>query len=184
MDEITTTETTTTETTVEEVTPTGLSQIVTYARYSEGAGMASTAVSSQISSSCSGNSATATRLQEARKITFTGDAETEVKFDGSADLLISLKNKKAEKAEYDAQGNNIVKTYATKAELENYAAKSDLNDYAKASEVSDTYATKNKLDNYVSKTDFNFSFEKIDDVPYLFIEINGKKYQFIGAEVS
>lgn len=205
-----------------------ISQIVTIARYAEGAGMATTAVSAQVAASCSGNSATATRLQDARKIIFTNDAETEVVFDGSADLIISLKNKKAEG---DALGNNIVETYATKNELkdyaktadvsatyatkteledcatkielndyakndevaetyatksdlQNYATKTDLNDYAKNTEVSETYVKKNKLADYVAKADFNFSFEKVDDVPYLSIEVGGKKYRFSGVEVS
>jgi hypothetical protein len=170
------------------------SQIVTLARYAESTGRATTAVSAQVAAECIGNSATATRLKEARKIIFNHDAETEVVFDGSADLIVSLKNKKAEKSECDSLGNNIVETYATKSELQNYPKNAEVADeyiskndaaetYISKSEVEENYTKKNKLADYVAKSDFKFSFEQVENVPYLCIEVGGKKYRFSGAEV-
>ena len=146
----------------------------TIASYAENSGSATKAVSAEVAARCTGNSETASALKDAHKIIFSGDAEAETSFDGSMDLTINLKNKKAEKAECDAQGNNILETYATKTELENYAL-------IKA--VASICVSRKELVDYVAKSDFNFSFEKFNGVPCLFIEVDGKKYRFTGVEV-
>ena len=148
--------------------------VKTIAHYAESAGTATKAVSAEVAARCTGNAETASALKNAHKITFTGDAEADAKFDGAEDLIINVKNKISEKAECDAQGNNILETYATKNELENYAL-------IKA--VSAICVSRKELDEYLAKEDFNFSFEKFNGVPCLFIEVDGKKYKFSGVEV-
>ena len=159
-------------------------QIVTYARYAETSGMTTTAASAQVSSNCSGNSATATRLKEARKIIFNGDSEAEGIFNGSADLTITMKNKKAE---CDDKGNNIFETYATKNELENYASKTELENFelenSKATEkITAACNVITELLEYFSNV--KISVETIEGVPNLIFETGGKKYKFVGEEVS
>lgn len=75
------------------------------------------ATTADVSSRCTGNSQTATRLKDGRTITFTGDLEGETTFDGSEDLTIDLKVKSADSATCDDEGNNIADTYARKDEL-------------------------------------------------------------------
>ena len=120
------------------------------AHYAENAGTATKAVSAEFAARCTGNAETATTLKNARKIIFSGDATAEATFDGAADLIVTVKNKKAE---CDAQGQNISETYATKNELAKYIAKSEI------------------------------CIEKIEGVPCLVVELDGKKYKFRGVEV-
>ena len=70
-----------------------------------------------VASKCTGNSKTATQLKDERTLIFTGDVDAETTFDGSKDLIISVKVKNAESAITDEHGNSIVETYARKDEL-------------------------------------------------------------------
>lgn len=169
-----------------------MDEVKTIARYAENCGYATKAVSAEVAARCTGNSETATALKTARKITFSGDSEAEANFDGAADLIIDVKNKSAEKATCDELGNNILETYATKTELENFATKTELETCAKKEELSEyarleavaaVCASRKELTDYLAKSDFNFSFEKFNGVPCLFIEVEGKKYRFGGVEV-
>ena len=155
----------------------------TIAHYAENAGTATKAVSAEVAAKCTGNAETATALKDAHKIIFNGDAEAEVHFDGTEDLIISLKNKKAASADCDGFGNNIFETYATKTEIENCATKKELADYASIKAVAAICVSRKELVDYVAKTDFNFAFEKFNGVPCLFVEVDGKKYRFTGVEV-
>ena len=146
----------------------------TIAHYAENAGTATKAVRAEVAARCTGNSETATALKDAHKIIFNGDAEAEVSFDGTEDLIINIKNKISEKAECDAQGNNILETYATKNELSNYA---------RLEAVAAVCVSRKELGDYLTKADFNFAFEKFNGVPCLFVEVDGKKYRFTGVEV-
>lgn len=178
-----------------------MDEVKTIARYAESCGYATKAVSAEVAARCTGNSETATALKTARKITFSGDSEAEANFDGAADLIIDVKNKSAEKATCDELGNNILETYATKTELENFATKTEietcatktelencakkeeLSEYARLEAVAAVCASRKELTDYLAKSDFNFSFEKFNGVPCLFIEVEGKKYRFSGVEV-
>lgn len=146
----------------------------TIASYAENAGTATKAVSAEVAARCTGNSETASALKNVHQIIFNGDAEATASFDGAADLIIDVKNKNSEKAKCDEYGNNIFETYATKSELENYAL-------IKA--VSAICVSRKELSEYLAKEDFNFTFEKFNGVPCLFIEVDGKKYKFSGVEV-
>ena len=75
------------------------------------------AATADVSSRCDGNSQTATRLKNGRSITFTGDVAGGTIFDGSENLIITLKVKNADSATCDDEGNNIADTYARKDEL-------------------------------------------------------------------
>lgn len=164
-----------------------MEEVKTIARYAENCGYATKTVSAEVAARCTGNSETATALKTARKITFSGDSEAEANFDGAADLIIDVKNKSAEKATCDELGNNILETYATKTELENFATKTELenelSEYARLEAVATVCASRKELTDYLAKSDFNFSFEKFNGVPCLFIEVEGKKYRFGGVEV-
>ena len=155
----------------------------TIASYAENAGYATKAVSAEVAARCSGNAETASMLKDAHKIIFTGDAEATATFDGSMDLNINVKNIRADSAENDSLGNNIFETYATKKEVETCATKQELSNYARLEAVAAVCVSRNELSEYLAKTDFNFTFEKFDGVPYLFIEVEGKKYRFSGVEV-
>ena len=133
----------------------GLCSVVSYA---ETAGSTTRAVRANVSEKCTGNSATATKLQNERKITLQGDVAAEMIFDGSADLIINVKVKKSESADTDGDGNNFVETYETK---ENVAA------------------LKNEL------PPFTFSIEEFENNPSLILtDKNGKIFRFIGEVVS
>ena len=148
--------------------------IKTIASYAENAGTATNSISAEVAARCTGNSETATKLKNPRRIIFSGDVEAEANFDGTSDLIVKIKNNSAEKSECDGQGNNISETYATKKEL---------SEYAKIEAVAGVCVSRKELTEYVSKTDFNFSFEKFNGVPCLFVEVEGKKYKFVGVEV-
>ena len=112
------------------------------------------------SEKCTGNSATATKLENERKITLRGDVEAEMIFDVSADLIINVKVKKSELADTDGDGNNFIETYETKT---NAAAK---------------FAEKDEL------PPFKFSIGSFENNPCLLVTDNaGKIFRFIGAEV-
>ena len=133
----------------------------TMVSYASSAGSTTRAVNSNFSEKCTGNSATATKLQNERKITFKGDMVAEMVFDGTEDLIISTKVKKSDSAENDSQGNNIFETYETKL---NAAAK---------------FAEKDEL------PPFTFSIEEFENNPCLILtDTNGKKFRFIGEAVT
>ena len=146
----------------------------TIASYAENAGKATKAISAEVAARCTGNAETATAFKDAHEIIFSGDAEATAKFDGAADLVIDVKNKNSEKAKCDEFGNNIFETYATKEELEKYAL---------IEAVASICVSRKELVDYVAKEEFNFTFEKFNGVPCLFIEVDGKKYKFSGVEV-
>ena len=49
--------------------------------------------------------------------------------------------------------------------------------------VASICVSRKELVDYVAKEEFNFTFEKFNGVPCLFIEVDGKKYKFSGVEV-
>ena len=68
----------------------------------------------------------ALKLETPRKISIGGDATGAALFDGAGDTEIKIIVKAAEKATKDSEGKNISKTYATKADLNDFAKKSDV----------------------------------------------------------
>lgn len=132
----------------------------TMVSYASNAGSTTQAVSANFSEKCTGNSATATKLENERKITLRGDVDAEMIFDGSADLIINVKVKKSESADTDGDGNNFIETYETKT---NAAAK---------------FAEKDEL------PPFKFSIGSFENNPCLLVtDSAGKIFRFIGAEV-
>lgn len=126
--------------------------------YAKSADNALQSFSANVSEKCTGNSATATKLQNERKITLQGDVDAEMIFDGSSDLKINVKVKKSESADTDGDGNNFIETYETK---ENVAA------------------LKNEL------PPFKFSIGEFENNPCLILtDKNGKTFRFIGEAVS
>ena len=129
--------------------------------YANNAGNATTAICADYSEKCNGNSATASKLEKGRKISFRGDMESELVFDGSEDLIIQTKVKKSDSAECDSQGKNIFETYETK---ENAAVK---------------FAEKDEL------PPFTFSIETFENNPCLLLtDKNGKTFRFVGEEIQ
>ena len=145
---------------------------MTIASYAENAGTATRAITANVAERCNGNSETATKLKEPYKIIVTGDSEAELSFDGVADVILNLRNKKSESAECDGQGNNISETYATKKELA---------EYAKIEAVAGVCVSRKEISEYISKNEMYI--EKFNGVPFLFLKIDGKKYKFSGVEV-
>ena len=68
----------------------------------------------------------ALRLEEARRISFSGDVVGVAIFDGSEDVEIATTVKTADRAVKDGRGNEISKSYARKSELEKFVTKEDL----------------------------------------------------------
>ena len=133
----------------------------TMVSYASSAGSTTRAVKSDFSDQCTGNSATATKLETERKITFKGDMIAELVFDGSEDLIISTNVKHSDSADTDGDGKSISETYETKL---NAAAK---------------FAEKNEL------PPFTFSIENFENNPCLILtDTNGKKFRFIGEAVT
>lgn len=133
----------------------------TIVSYATNAGSTTRAVSSNFSEKCTGNSATATKLERERKITFKGDMIAELVFDGSEDLIISTKVKHSDSADTDGDGKNISETYETKI---NAAAK---------------FAEKNEL------PPFTFSIGIFENNPCLLLtDKSGKTFRFIGEAVT
>ena len=79
------------------------------------------------------------KLKTPRKFTISGDAQGEVYFDGSDDVVINLS---VSTARNDSEGNKISETYATKAGLSSLVPKDELatilEDYAPISALSDS----------------------------------------------
>lgn len=130
--------------------------------HAQTADSATKAATAEIATSCSGNSATASKLETSRKIKFSGDAQGEVNFDGSADIVVNIENVRANNALNDRLGNDIVDTYVKKIDLEKYVTNADLKaEYVTKSEselteaknavASESYAKKEDLEEYVQK---------------------------------
>ncbi len=89
----------------------------------------------------------AIKLETPRKISIGGDATGAALFDGAADTEIKIIVKATEKAVKDGDGQNISKTYATKADLNDFAKKSDIAEKLNYLE-SVLYATKNAVNEF------------------------------------
>lgn len=104
----------------------------------------------------------AMKLENVRKITLSGDLNGAVLFDGSEDVTLKAAVKVADRAYKDSKGNDILKTYAQKNELEDYVLKSEL--YKKLNYLEKIiYATKEALNETIGE-----SFASEDDISDLF----------------
>lgn len=106
-----------------------------------------------------------------------GDVEADINFDGSTDLIVDVKVKNADSATCDSLNKNIAETYATKDELSTYA---------RMEAVAAVCVSRKELAEYVTKYELpacKFSIEKIADIPYLYVKVDGKTYRFGGVEV-
>lgn len=104
----------------------------------------------------------ALKLENVRKITLSGDLNGAVLFDGSEDVTLKAAVKVADRAYKDSKGNDILKTYAQKNELEDYVLKSEL--YKKLHYLEKIiYATKEALNETIGE-----SFASEDDISDLF----------------
>ena len=138
---------------------------------------------------------TASRLAEERTIKISGDAVGNAKFDGSQDITINLEVNRAkqaviadvcETAEYATEAGTAAKaTLAGTAEnctghsaTANRAAMADQD--GSGNNIIATYATKKELEKVLLKLP-NLTLSMVDDV--LFVNNNGKIYQFTGTEV-
>ena len=68
----------------------------------------------------------AVKLENARKISLSGDLSGAILFDGSEDVTIKAAVKVADRALKDANGKEISKTYARQSELDKYVLKSEI----------------------------------------------------------
>ena len=68
----------------------------------------------------------AVKLENARKISLSGDLSGAILFDGSEDVTIKAAVKVADRALKDANGKDISKTYARQSELDKYVLKSEI----------------------------------------------------------
>ena len=68
----------------------------------------------------------ALKLENARKITLSGDIAGAALFDGTDDVNVKVAVKTADRALKDARGNDIHRTYAQKSDLVNLASKDDV----------------------------------------------------------
>lgn len=107
----------------------------------------------------------ALRLDEARKITLTGDVAGVTLFDGSDDVTLKATVKNASRAVNDANGKDIAKTYAKKSELEKYASKEDVKEKLNYLETV-LHATKEAVNKSLREEDLNFATES--DVEEIF----------------
>ena len=107
----------------------------------------------------------ALRLDEARKITLTGDVAGAMLFDGSDDVTLKATVKNADRAIKDANGKDISKTYAKKSDLEKYASKEDVKDKLNYLETV-LHATKEAVNKSLREEDLNFATES--DVEEMF----------------
>lgn len=107
----------------------------------------------------------ALRLNEARKITLTGDIAGATLFDGSDDVTLKAIVKNSDRAIKDANGKDISKTYAKKSDLEKYASKDDIKTKLNYLETV-LHATKEAVNKSLREEDLNFATES--DVEEMF----------------
>ena len=107
----------------------------------------------------------ALRLNEARKITLTGDVAGVTLFDGSDDVSLKATVKNANRAVNDANGKDIAKTYAKKNDLEKYASKEDVKEKLNYLETV-LHATKEAVNKSLREEDLKFAAES--DVEEMF----------------
>ena len=110
-------------------------------------------------------SESALRLEEARRITLTGDVAGATLFDGSDDVTLKVTVKNADRAIKDANGKDISKTYAKKSDLEKYASKDDVKEKLNYLETV-LHATKEAVNKSLREEDLNFAAES--DVEEMF----------------
>ena len=109
----------------------------------------------------------ALKLEDARKITLSGDLTGAVLFDGSEDVTLKAISKFADRAVKDGKGNEISETYARKNELEKYALKSEIKKKLNYFE-SILYATKEAVNEYLNEKNVDVATD--EDLDNLFDE--------------